>query len=122
MKSLKLFFITLFILSISIFTVACGDGDISVPTTIDSAVSKLENAGYEVTVAVSLPEGVTEALTAYKSSSNGYEGIIVLWFASGEEAEEYSKDWTDSRYQVKKAFGNMAYYGTEGAIKDFEKA
>lgn len=122
MRLLKLFFITLLTLSISIFTVACGDYEISVPTTMDSAISKLENAGYEITVAVALPEGVTEALTAYKSSSDSYEGVIVLWFATGEEAEEYSKGWNDSRYQVKKIFGNMAYYGTEGAIKDFEKA
>ncbi len=95
---------------------------VSIPSTKEEAVLKLETAGYKMTDVSIEEEGVISMITAYKQEENGYSAIMVIWFENETLAKEYEKDWIDSKYEIKKISGSMIYYGTEKAVKDFEKA
>lgn len=121
MKVFRLILFLLITISFTFLAVACED-PISIPSTKEEAVLKLETAGYEITEITIEEEGVLSAFTAYRENDAGYSGIMVIWFENETFAEEYEKDWVDSRYQVKKKQGAILYYGTKTAINDFEKA
>lgn len=120
MKAFRFLFVTLLIIASVLFSVGC-DEPKQIPATKEEAVLKLETAGYEITEAF-LPDGAIYAITAYMKDDEGYAGLMAIWFESEDLAVEYYESWNDSRYQQKAVHGVLVYYGTERAVKDFEKA
>ncbi len=108
-------------MSFTFLAVGCEE-PVSIPSTKEEAVLKLETAGYKITDVSLKEEGVLSTITAYRQEENAYSAIMVIWFENETFAKEYEKDWVDSKYDIKKISGSMIYYGTEKAVKDFEKA
>ena len=123
MKALKLIFVAILVALTSMLAVSCVTVEYTaeVPSEKEAVIEKLENAGYEVTESASIPENATAVITAYRQTDGGYDGIIIVWFIDNDSAAEYVNDWVDSRYDVKKTYGNLACYGTNQAILDLEK-
>lgn len=120
MKSLKLFFVTIIVLTTALFAVAC-NAPISIPENKEDAIIKLETAGYSVKELETEEEGIIDMITAYKQDGDSYAGLMAVWFENEEFAIAYEESWTDSRYQVKKRYSNLVIYGTKQGVKDFEK-
>lgn len=113
--------ILLSLLMLMVVSVSCA------PNDIESAKTKLKDAGYVVTNQVfdeDNEDGVTGILSATKASVSlegiEYEQIIVVYFDSSSNAKKYADEWKDSKFTVKHS-GKCAYAGTKQAIKDFTK-
>ena len=104
--------ILILITSVFVFT-AC------VPSDINSAKEKMEEAGYYVKdySGYDKDKGVIGAITAIKVS----DGIIALYFNSSQEAKDYADGWYDSKFDHVKYDGRWAFAGTKSAIEDFTK-
>ena len=120
MKSLKLFFVTIIVLTTALFAVAC-NAPISIPENKEDAIIKLETAGYSVKELETEEDGIIDMITAYKQDGDSYAGLMAIWFEDEDSAILYEESWTDSRYQVKKRYSNLVIYGTKQGVKDFEK-
>ena len=102
-----------------VMLVACG-----VPANYGDCREKLEAAGYSVSdTSFTSTSGSYLALKAYKGS----DSITVGYFPKDnkEEGEKfYSQQKSNSSRTVKKKESSkflIVYYGTDAAIKDFEK-
>ncbi len=121
MRTFRLIIFLLTLISFTFLAFGCKE-PVSIPESKESAVLKLETVGYLVTELSLEEDGVTGAINASKKEGSNYDGIMIIWFEDENTAIEYEKDWVDSKYQVKKRYGVLVYYGTERAVKDFEKA
>ena len=110
-RSLK--FLSLFLICILTFLLtAC------IPSDVESARQKMEEAGYFVEeLGGDEEDGIIGGINAIGFN----EGLIALYFESSTLAKEYAKDWVDSKYSVTEYNGNWAYIGTSKAVKDFKK-
>ena len=104
--------ILIFITSVFLLT-AC------VPSDINSAKDKMEEAGYYVKDYTGYEDGdgIVGAITAIKVS----DGIVAIYFNSSQEAKAYADGWVDSKFSYVKYEGRWAYAGTKKAIEDFTK-
>ena len=104
--------ILILITTVFVFT-AC------VPSDIESAKVKMEDAGYFVKdyTGYEKGEGVIGAITAISVS----DGIIALYFNSSQEAKDYADGWYDSKFAQVEYEGRWAFAGTKKAIEDFKK-
>lgn len=109
----------LIILTVFFSLSACRDGETSAPQTYESALSKMESLGYQVTEIPQeyLTGGAINGFSAYNSEKQS--GIMAYWFETEEIASSYLNGWNDDRYDVKESDGVCAYYGTQKAVEDF---
>ncbi len=119
-KFAKILSLTLiFVLASFVFT-AC------VPSDVESAKEKMEEAGYVVIDYsdndADNEEGIIGGISATKINSlTSADGIIALYFESSKKAKEYAEKWEDSKYDVVEHSGKWAFAGTEKAVEDFKK-
>ncbi len=93
-----------------------------VPSSVDEAVTKMQEKGYNVDIIDEdyfLTDGAIIGFKAYNVEEG--EGLMAFWFNSSSEAKDFVENWIDDMYPVKKSSGKCAYAGTEKAVKDFRK-
>ena len=114
-KLAKLLSLTLVFVTAMFMLTAC------VPSDVESAKEKMDEAGYKVKDYADYDadneEGIKGGIIAYTFE----DGIIAIYFESSKQAKEYAEKWEDSKYDEIGSSGKWAYAGTEKAIEDFKK-
>ena len=90
------------------------------PSDIESAKAKLEEAGYAVVSYSEEADGLQGGFLA-KTGLIGGESVYALYFDSAASAKEWFNANTSRDDTSTKCSGKWVYWGTEGGIKAFEK-
>ena len=91
-----------------------------VPSDVESAKAKLEEAGYVVVSYSEEADGIQGGFLATKGLIGG-ESVYALYFDSAASAKEWFNANTSRDDTTTKCSGKWVYWGTEGGVKAFEK-
>lgn len=90
-----------------------------VPSDIETAKEKMEEAGYTVRSYSKEAEGLQGGFLATKGLLG--ESVYALYFDSAANAKSWYEANTTKDDTTTKCAGKWVYWGTEGGMKDFAK-